>query len=379
MTSARPAPKFRMPIADLPATRRRLQRGLLGVLRGDSVAMGLSELQACLGELEAAAEVPAARELWANASELVRGLRSDDDPPDQASLRLLGQLDRALRTQLQQGEQALEEPSFDELANAFRRHPRSLVSDVTTPGEPAPEALAGLAAAMASLSSHPAWKGGARAPPLASPEPSAAVEKTKARLVGAAPSTPVPLHDPEDRAALANAFSRLIWVTRQAARDLGRPVELQCTGNALVPRERLRPLLSHLDCVIRNAVYLGVAKPEERREAGLSRLSRLQLAVRQEGAGARLEIEADSLAVDLKRLRRRALEAGLVVDDQAGSSELLAILQEKGFSTAHPATRAAGYGVGLDAASEAFFAIGGQLRLSVAATGGLRIELSIPG
>ncbi len=379
MIDTGPARIPRMSVSDLPATRRRLQRALLAVLRGDSPGMGLADLQSCLAELEAGAGVPAARELWATGGELVSGLRSDDDPPDQASLRLLGQLDRALRTQIQAGEEALEDASFDELANAFRRHPRSLASAAVEPSQPPPEALAGLAAAMASLSSHAAWSGQARGASSAPVRPAAQEQESTSAPAAAAPISMTPVQNPADRVALANTFSRLGWVARQAARDLGRPVELHCSGNALVPRERMRPLLPHLECLVRNAIYLGVASPEERREAGLPRLARLQLAVRQEGAGAWLEVGADGLAVDLKRLRRRAVESGLLADSDVSSSEQLAVLLQRGFSTAHRATQVAGYGVGLDAASEAFATVGGQLRLSLAATGGLRIEMSVPG
>jgi hypothetical protein len=39
----------------------------------------------------------------------------------------------------------------------------------------------------------------------------------------------------------------------------------------------------------------------------------------------------------------------------------------------------AGYGVGLDTAASAFAAVHGRLELALAADGGLRIEMLIPG
>ena len=381
----RPAPernRLSMPVADLPAIRRRLQRALLAVLRREAPGLALAELEACLGELEAGAEEPAARELWNAASSLARGLRSDGDPLDQASLRLLGQLDRALRTQILDGEQALAEASFDALAAAFREHPRSLDAGTGSAQLPGPEALSGLVAAMTALSGHPAWSGAERAvgaepggdsPPLplgSAAAPAAAAGSDEDRD---------PDYDSADLVPLVNLHSRLAWVVRQSGRDLARPAELYWVGNARVPRARLRPLLPHLECVARNAVYLGVASPGARAQAGLPALAQLELAARADAGGAVLELSVDGLAVDLQRLRRRGDEAGLLNQPKTGISELLALLLQPGFSTAHRATQVAGYGVGLDTAAAAFAAVHGRLELALAADGGLRIEMLIPG
>jgi hypothetical protein len=377
-----------MPVADLAALRRRLQRALLGVLRRDSPGLALANLEACLGELKANSEQPAAHELWGAAICLVRGLRVDSDPPDQASLRLLGQLDRALRTQLLEGEDALAEPSFDDLAEAFRGHPRSLDTDTVESAPKSPDNLAGLTAAMNVLSKHPVWSpnepihagGGGEEEGLSSPT-------TPVESSTSAGSATAEIRDEEeddfdsnDRVPLANVRSRLAWVVRQAGRELGRPVELHWVGNAQLPRARLRRLLPHLECLARNSVYFGVATPEVRVAVGLPAVAPITFAARNDSSsGTVLELHADGLALDLNRLRRRAEEVGLINHSETDIAKLLALLLRPGFSTAHRATQVAGYGVGMDAAAQAFSAISGRLELELAADGGLRLEMRIPG
>ena len=373
-----------MAIEDLAALRRRLQRALLGVLRRDSPGLALSNLEACLEELESAAEEPAARELWSAAICLVAGLRADSDPPDQASLRLLGQLDRALRTQLQQGEEALAEASFDDLAEAFRKHPRSVGGDAESHSDDVVDDLAGLAAAMNALSQHPAWMKAAGSSAKADNPPKPAVddavaEAPDASLTEAPEEREIEVeqdYDANDRVPLTNAQARLSWVVRQAGRDLGRPAELNWRGEVSLPRARLKRLLPHLESVVRNAVYLGVTAPEGQSEGSWPAVN---LAARSDGSGAMVEVRTDALAVNLDRLQRRGREAGILTAASVTSAELMSMFLRPGFSTAHKAAQVAGYGVGLDAAYDAVRATGGDLQLDVAADGGLRINIQIPG
>ena len=141
--------------------------------------------------------------------------------------------------------------------------------------------------------------------------------------------------------------------TTLAAR-IGKSVTFDAAGfdtRALDPEQRVvvKDVLIQL---IRNSVAHGIEFPEEREVARKSRVARIE--VRPDVAAPpeafAFTFRDDGRGLDARRIRERAVAAGLVPEGDAANiddSELAAFIFTPGFSTAEDATAAAGRGMGM--------------------------------
>lgn len=110
--------------------------------------------------------------------------------------------------------------------------------------------------------------------------------------------------------------------------------------------EELTDPLMH---IIRNALDHGIEPPHERRAKGKSPVGRVTLNAYQQGNSVVLDVVDDGRGIDPERVRRVAIERGLISEkdaiDQQRANELLFM---PGFSTAAQVSEISGRGVGLD-------------------------------
>ena len=168
---------------------------------------------------------------------------------------------------------------------------------------------------------------------------------------------------------------RLHRVVRQAATESGKLVELQIfDGKIELDRsvlDRLSPAFEHL---LRNAVIHGLELPDVRLAAGKPATGNLQVSLHQQGNEVRIDVVDDGGALDIERIRARALEMGEpLIDGQ--ESELIF---KPGFSTAERLTESAGRGVGLDVVRNELMAIDGQIEVSSSPGQGCVFSMLLP-
>src|SRR5262249_9577528 len=142
--------------------------------------------------------------------------------------------------------------------------------------------------------------------------------------------------------------------------------------------EALGDPLTHL---VRNAVDHGLETGAQRVAVGKSARGLLVLSARRERDKVLVEASDDGAGFDGARLRRRAIDMGLL------SSEKVAELTEQqsyelaflpGLSTRAEATDLSGRGVGLDAVKSAVEGLGGKIGLRSAPGKGSRFTLELP-
>ena len=93
----------------------------------------------------------------------------------------------------------------------------------------------------------------------------------------------------------------------------------------------------------------GVESPEVRRRAGKPLQGRLLLKASNEGNMIVIEIADDGAGIDVDKVRKRAIDRGVIHPNKALSEvEAFNLIFEPGFSTAHEVTNISGRGVGLD-------------------------------
>src|SRR6185369_5151864 len=106
--------------------------------------------------------------------------------------------------------------------------------------------------------------------------------------------------------------------------------------------------------------------PEARRAAGKPLEGSLTLRAYHEGGQVNIEISDDGAGLNLDRIRKKAVERGLVSADQAArmsDREAAQMILLPGFSTAEQVTSVSGRGVGMDVVKTNIERIGGTLDL----------------
>src|SRR6185369_11271341 len=147
-------------------------------------------------------------------------------------------------------------------------------------------------------------------------------------------------------------FKKFPRIVRSMSRDLGKEVDLQIVGEETeLDRSVVDEIGDPLIHLIRNAMDHGLETPEERVAAGKPRMGTLILAAVHEGNQIIISIKDDGRGIDTDRVSRKAVEKGLLSEDQLASMsqrEMFDLIFLPGFSTKEKATDLSGRGVGMD-------------------------------
>lgn len=175
-------------------------------------------------------------------------------------------------------------------------------------------------------------------------------------------------------------FSRFRRLIRDLSADLGKDVALVVEGGEAeldkTILDRLHDPLVHL---IRNSIDHGFRSPDERELHDKPRKGTIRLAAAHRGARVDITISDDGMGIDQTAIRTKALENGLISeDDDLTEEELLALIFAPGFSTARQVSDVSGRGVGMDVVKREIRAIGGTIQISSKAGEGTSVHLSMP-
>lgn len=179
-----------------------------------------------------------------------------------------------------------------------------------------------------------------------------------------------------------HAFERLPRVVRDAARAVGRHVDLIMAGedvelDRVIVDEITEPLI-HL---VRNAVDHGIEPAEERRAAGKRANGRIELLAERDRSSVRIVVRDDGRGVQAEPIIERAREAGLVPQDAlpwADDEELFRLLSHPGLSTAASVSAVSGRGVGMDVVVSRIRALGGAIEMKTHTWAGTTFTITLP-
>lgn len=185
-----------------------------------------------------------------------------------------------------------------------------------------------------------------------------------------------------DEVPLATIVGRLRRCALDAAQALGRDVELRAAcGDVGANAHVVRKLVEMLTHAVRNAVDHGIEPAAARAEANKPPTGLILLVASAQAEAIRVELADDGRGIDLPRVRRRAVERGLLDADaaaHAGDDALCELLFAPGFSTAAAVTELSGRGVGLDVVRELAASIGGRAQLTSRPGQGCRLVIEVP-
>lgn len=181
---------------------------------------------------------------------------------------------------------------------------------------------------------------------------------------------------------LERIFNRLPRVVRDVANHDGKEVELTIEGGETeLDRSMMDGLSDPLLHIIRNAVNHGIETPDIREAAGKPRKGTLRLSARRDKDNVIIDIEDDGAGIDPEKLRRKAVEKGLMTVETAAAAtkdDLINLLFEPGFSTAETITDISGRGVGLDVVKKTIESLKGTIKVESRVGAGSKFELVLP-
>lgn len=177
-------------------------------------------------------------------------------------------------------------------------------------------------------------------------------------------------------------FRRFPRVVRDVAKHCGKDVALEIAGqNTDLDKSILDALAEPLTHIVRNAVDHGIESSDERIAAGKGARGTIYLNAYHQGTQVVIEVRDDGRGVDLDRIRKQAVQQGLVRAEDAPripDSELTNMIFEPGFSTASQVTEVSGRGVGMDVVRTVLDRLKGTVHVISHPGKGTTIQLRAP-
>lgn len=177
-------------------------------------------------------------------------------------------------------------------------------------------------------------------------------------------------------------FNKFHRVLRDAAIIENKKVDLVLEGTeSEIDRNVLKTMSDSLVHLVRNSVGHGIEPPEERLKLGKPEQGTVTLRARNEKDTVYIEISDDGYGVDVDKIKKKAVEKGLIPKEYASiisREEVLLCLFEPGFSNAEVVTEISGRGVGLDVVRMAVESIGGKIAVETELGKGTTFTLGLP-
>ncbi|PFL21953.1 chemotaxis protein CheA [Bacillus cereus] len=181
---------------------------------------------------------------------------------------------------------------------------------------------------------------------------------------------------------IETVFNRFPRMVRMLAKDLGKKIDLQITGedtevDKIVIDEIGDPLV-HL---IRNAIDHGIETVEKRRDAGKNETGTIKLEAFHSGNHVVIQITDDGNGIYKEKVLEKAIKNGVITEAEANKltdREVYDLIFQPGFSTAEVVSDLSGRGVGLDVVKHTIHSLGGHLIIDSEEGKGSTFRIELP-
>ncbi|EJQ43378.1 hypothetical protein IEE_03556 [Bacillus cereus BAG5X1-1] len=181
---------------------------------------------------------------------------------------------------------------------------------------------------------------------------------------------------------IETVFNRFPRMVRMLAKDLGKKIDLQITGedtevDKIVIDEIGDPLV-HL---IRNAIDHGIETVEKRRDAGKNETGTIKLEAFHSGNHVVIQITDDGNGIYKEKVLEKAIKNGVITETEANKltdREVYDLIFQPGFSTAEVVSDLSGRGVGLDVVKHTIHSLGGHLIIDSGEGKGSTFRIELP-
>jgi two-component system, chemotaxis family, sensor kinase CheA len=181
---------------------------------------------------------------------------------------------------------------------------------------------------------------------------------------------------------IGRLFQKYPRIARDLARSLGKDVEMVLEGeDTEIDKTMIEDLSDPIIHLIRNAVDHGVEPSPERIQAGKTEKSFVKLEARQEGDHIVIVVADDGRGMNPERLRAKALEKGLISDEEANTMDerqSFNLIFLPGFSMASAVSDVSGRGVGMDVVRTNIQKLNGSIDIRSVQGKGTEFVISLP-
>jgi two-component system chemotaxis sensor kinase CheA len=175
-------------------------------------------------------------------------------------------------------------------------------------------------------------------------------------------------------------FEKMSRIVRKLSREQGKQVDLvQSGGDTELDKLIIEDISDPLMHLIRNAIDHGIEPPAERARAGKEEKGNIRLSSCQKGNHVVIEVEDDGRGIDLAKVRRKALEKGLIDSlDGVSDRDAMDFIFMPGFSTRDEISDISGRGVGMDVVRNNIAAVSGMVDVESRYGFGSRVIITLP-
>ncbi|HEX5057400.1 MAG TPA: response regulator [Gammaproteobacteria bacterium] len=179
---------------------------------------------------------------------------------------------------------------------------------------------------------------------------------------------------------VSSILPRLQRSVRQTCRMTGKEAALAVTGESLyIDNSILDAIVDPLLHILRNAVDHGVEAPQERADAGKSKVATITLAFERVGNNIVIRCKDDGRGIDSAAVKNKALQLGLIGAEQiVTEKELFELILQPGFSTRSDANQVSGRGLGMDVVAKKVADLRGSLAIQSEAGKGTEFIITVP-
>jgi two-component system chemotaxis sensor kinase CheA len=181
---------------------------------------------------------------------------------------------------------------------------------------------------------------------------------------------------------IGSVFGKFPRVVRDLSGKLGKQCDLVLEGKDVeLDKSIIEAIGDPLTHLVRNSVDHGIETPADRVAAGKRATGTITLQAAHQAGKVNISISDDGAGINPDKLKRKAVEKGLITEGQArdlSEHEALNLIFHPGFSTAERVTDVSGRGVGMDVVKTNIQKAGGTVEIQTKVGAGTTINIKLP-
>lgn len=181
---------------------------------------------------------------------------------------------------------------------------------------------------------------------------------------------------------IGNAWAQFPRMVRDLSKQFNKKINLHMHGkDTELDRQLIELIKDPLTHMVRNAVDHAIEMPEERMELDKPETGNIYLKAYHKGGHIFIEISDDGKGIDVGKIKRRAIESGIVRENDLASltdQQIQQYIFKPGFSTAEKVTAVSGRGVGMDVVRHNIEKISGMIECKSILGRGTSFIIKIP-
>ncbi len=181
---------------------------------------------------------------------------------------------------------------------------------------------------------------------------------------------------------ISNVFDKFPRMVRDLSHKVNKKIELVIHGeDTELDRSVFEEINDPIIHMLRNSIDHGIEDPETRKAANKPEVGTITLSAQHEQGHIIITVEDDGKGIDTTRLKKSAINKGLITQDDAdhmSDEEAVNLIFLSGLSTSSKVTDISGRGVGMDIVRNNIQRINGTISVETKAGVGSKFQIILP-